>query len=71
MSVVTLKAHFNGEQIVLDEPFELPPNSQLIVTVLSKEEPLEDAQWHNLAASAPERAYGADEPDYSATDVKE
>jgi len=38
MPAVTLKAHFNGQQIVLDEPFDLPPDSPLIVTVLSNEE---------------------------------
>jgi hypothetical protein len=67
MPAVTLKAHFNGKQIVLDEPFDLPPDSPLMVTVLPKEEFPEDAQWHGLAADALARAYGKDEPDYSAS----
>lgn len=71
MPAVTLKAHFNGKQIVLDEPFDLPPDSPLIVTVLSKEESGENSQWHRLAAGALARAYGVDEPDYSASDVKQ
>ena len=70
MPAVTLKAHFNGKQIVLDEPFELPPDSPLMVTVLSKDDSTEDAQWHRLAAGALSRACGEDEPDYSAADVK-
>jgi hypothetical protein len=70
MPAVTLKAHFNGKQIVLDEPFDLPPNSSLMVTVLPKEDSTEYAQWHSLAADALARAYGEDEPDYSAVDVK-
>jgi len=37
---------------------------------MSKEVSSEDAQWHSLAASALARAYGEDEPDYSAADVK-
>ena len=70
MPAVTLKAHFNGKQIVLDEPFDLPPDSPLMVTVLPKAESAEDVQWHGLAANALARAYGNDEPDYSAADVK-
>ena len=70
MPAVTLRAHFDGEQIVLDEPFDLPPNSPLMVTVLPKEDSTEDAQWHGLAAAALARAYGEDEPDYSAADLK-
>jgi len=27
MPSVTLKAHYDGERILLDEPFEIPPNS--------------------------------------------
>jgi len=70
MPAVTLKAHFNGKQIVLDEPFDLPAHSSLMVTVLPKEEATEDAQWRSLAADALSRAYGDDEPDYSDADVK-
>jgi hypothetical protein len=70
MPAVTLKAHFNGKQIVLDEPFDLPPDSPLMVTVMPKEDSTEDALWHGLASGALARAYGEDEPDYSAADVK-
>jgi hypothetical protein len=70
MPAVTLRAHFNGKQIVLDEPFDLPPDSPLMVTVMPKEDSAEAAQWHGLAAGALARAYGENEPDYSATDVK-
>lgn len=71
MPAVTLKAHFNGKQIVLDEPFDLPPDSQLMVTVLAKAESSENAQWQDLAARGLARAYGDDEPDYSAADIKQ
>ena len=70
MPAVTLKAHFNGKQIVLDAPFDLPPDSSLMVTVMPKEDSNEDVHWHSLAAGALSRAYGDDEPDYSAADVK-
>ena len=70
MPTVTLKAHYDGKQIVLDEPFELPAGSSLIVTVLSDRLSRENAQWHALAASGLERAYGDAEPEYSVSDVK-
>ena len=34
MSATALKAHFDGEHIVLDEPAELAPNTRLLVTVV-------------------------------------
>lgn len=37
MSQISLKAHYDGERILLDEPFELLPNAALVVTVLSPE----------------------------------
>ena len=70
MPALTLKAHFNGKQIVLDEPFDLPPNTPLMVTVMPKDDSTEDAQWHSLAFGALARAFGENEPDYSAADVK-
>jgi hypothetical protein len=70
MPAVTLKAHFNGKQIVLDEPFDLPADAPLMVTVLPAQNSTDNAQWQCLAAAALTRAYGEDEPDYSAADVK-
>ena len=70
MPSVTLKAHLNGKQIVLDEPYDLPPDSTLMVTVVPKDDTVENAQWHGLAASALAGAYGEDEPEYSAADVQ-
>jgi hypothetical protein len=68
----TLPAHFDGDKIVLDEPFELEPDTKLIVTVLPKEhvDP-EREDWANLAMEALERAYGDDEPEYSPDMIKE
>jgi len=36
MESVILRAHFDGKQILLDDPFELEPDTELIVTVLPK-----------------------------------
>jgi len=38
MPIVTLPAHFDGERICLDEPFDLEPDAKLIVTILPKQE---------------------------------
>ncbi len=34
MPNVILNAHFDGQQIVLDEAFDLPENAKLLVTIL-------------------------------------
>lgn len=36
MEAVTLPAHFDGEKILLDRPYELEPDTKLMVTVLPK-----------------------------------
>jgi hypothetical protein len=69
MPTVALKAHFDGDHIVLDEPFELPRHAPLIVTLLEERDP-ERADWEALAAESLARAYGPDEPDYSVADIK-
>ena len=69
MPVVALKAHFNREHVVLDEPFDLPPHAPLIVTLLPKLD-TERADWEALAVESLARAYGPAEPDYSLNDLK-
>jgi hypothetical protein len=69
MPTVTLKAHYDGETIRLDEPFDLPPNTRLMVTVL----PMTDddrEDWSHTSAASLARAYGENEPEYSETDVR-
>ncbi len=68
MPTAILKAHYDGEHIVLDEPFELPANAALMVTVFSPD--AERSQWAALGARSLARAYGEDEPDYTAADLK-
>ncbi len=69
MPTVALKAHYDGERIVLDEPFDLPRHSPLMVTVLPGPE-TERADWEALAVESLARAYGPDEPEYTLTDIK-
>ena len=71
MPVISLKAHFDGKTIQLDEPYELPRDVQLIVTVLSPS-PLdtERAGWAALSARGLAYAYGDNEPEYSVADIQ-
>ena len=74
MSAMTLKAHYDGAHIVLDEPFDLPANAVLAVTVLdaasARADGSERDQWSALSAQGLARAYGDDEPEYSLDDLK-
>jgi hypothetical protein len=72
MPTVILKAHFDGEHIVLDEPFELPPNAPVEVTVQWPTTALEKErkEWLDLSAQGLARAYGPDEPEYSLADIR-
>jgi hypothetical protein len=72
MPIIALHAHFNGEQICLDEEFPLEPDTKLIVTVLPKLETENDhEEWLGLSGQALGNAYGADEPEYSSDLLKE
>ncbi|MEA3211998.1 MAG: hypothetical protein QOE70_5055 [Chthoniobacter sp.] len=73
MPSVILKARYDGEHIVLDEPFAIPPNASLAVTVLSPATPEHDrepAEWALLGAQSLARAYGDDEPEYTLGGLK-
>ena len=71
MPSITLRAHFNGTQVVLDEPFSLEPNVKLLVTILPSETDVERDDWLRLSAEGLAAAYGEDEPDYSSAHLKE
>ena len=63
-----LKAHYDGNQIVLDEPFELLADTPLMVTVLASSDA--DSGWTAIGAQNLARAFGDDKPEYTAADVK-
>ena len=68
MKTVTLTAHFDGEHIQLDEPFQFPAEARLLVTILP--EPAADTErldWYALSKAGLARAYSDDEPDYPAS----
>ena len=72
MSLRTVRAHFDGKQIRLEEPCQLEPNTQLLVVVLPKQ-PRDDErdEWRHLSQRALENAYGDEEPEYSLNAIKE
>lgn len=67
METITLQAHFDGDRILLDEPFELEPEMRLIVTVLPKQQVEDDERrdWLSLSLKGLQNAYGPDEPEYA------
>lgn len=72
MPIITLPAHFDGERICLDEPFDLEPDAKLIITILPKEgHGNERKDWLFLSGQRLEGAYGEDEPEYSSALLKE
>ncbi|HJT35391.1 MAG TPA: hypothetical protein VJ783_25420 [Pirellulales bacterium] len=71
MEPITLRAHFDGQQILLDDPFPLTPNTKLVVTVLPPAVDDERGDWERLALECLERAYGDAEPEYSLDCLKE
>ena len=71
MNTINLKAHFDGKKILLDEPFNLEPDTKLIVTVLPKHTNEEREEWMHLSIESLERAYDKNEPEYSTDLIKE
>ena len=53
MPAVTLQAHYDGRHIVLDEPYDLPANASLMVTILPASSDTDtDADWLRAAVSS-------------------
>lgn len=69
MERISIPAHFDGRQILLDEPVQLEPNTKLIVTILPKDDPERDS-WLRLSAQNLVAAYEETEPDYSLDSIK-
>ena len=68
----TIRAHFDGEHIRLDEPYLLEPDTPLLIIILPQQrEESEQADWYRLSQQALANAYGADEPGYALDIIKE
>ncbi len=70
MPTVSLRAHYDGERIQLDEPFDLPSDVPLLVTVLVPEPDKEREAWIATGRQALARAYGDAEPEYALADIR-
>lgn len=70
MPAIALKAHFDGQRILLDEDYDLPANTPLLVTVLPREGEDDRQPWLAVSARGLAGAYGEDEPEYTLADVK-
>lgn len=71
MPSVTLRAHFNGTHVILDESYSLEPNTKLLVTVLSDDESAEREDWLQFSSGRLDEAFGDDEPEYTFADLIE
>jgi hypothetical protein len=71
---ILLRAHYDGAQILLDDPATLRPNAQLLIAVLpdaTESLEAERADFFRMAAASLERAYSPDEPEYTLDDLIE
>ena len=68
MKAVALTAHFDGEKVQLDEPFQLEANARLLVVVLPPDD--ERLAWSRFSAAQLSRAYGENEPEYTVDDLR-
>jgi hypothetical protein len=72
MCLTTIRAHFDGEQIRLDEPCQLEPETKLLVVVVPNQPTDgEREDWMPLSRQGLENAYGEQEPEYSLDAIKE
>jgi hypothetical protein len=67
---ITLKARFDGEKILLEEPYTLEPGAELLVVVPETEDE-ERKIWLEASAIFLARAFGDDEPEYTVDMIKE
>jgi len=69
MPMKSIPAHYDGQQVRLDEEVALAPNTRLIVTVLEDAD-VERDEFLRLAANGLARAYDENEVEYSEADLK-
>ena len=71
MESLTLKAHFNGTQVVFDEPADLETNARLLIRVLPEGRDPENEEWILFSAQHFNAAFGEYEPEYGLDDLIE
>ncbi len=70
MENITLHAHYDGSQILLDEPYELQPDTRLLITVIPSDA-ADNSAWENFSRQGLAAAYSPAEPEYALSMVKE
>ncbi|MCX8089407.1 MAG: hypothetical protein N3I86_00505 [Verrucomicrobiae bacterium] len=64
MSVVTVRGHYDGKHVCLDEPVDLPPNTPVWVVVAQPGQERELEELYELGRQSLARACDEDEPDF-------
>ena len=70
MNTISIPAHFDGERILLDEPYTSEPDARLLVTVLPTKDEEREA-WLQLSAQRLAQAYSDEEPEYPLSAIRE
>jgi hypothetical protein len=68
MKPLALTAHFDGEKVQFDEPCKIDANARLVVVVLPSDDERQD--WSRFSAGQLAKAYGDNEPEYTAADLR-
>ena len=62
---ITLRAHFDGTRICPDEPLDMAPDTEILVTVVPLDPATQERQeWLKVSATSLSAAYLEDEADY-------
>jgi hypothetical protein len=69
MKTVALTVHFDGEKVQFDEPCQIDANARLMVVVLPPDD--ERLAWSRFSAGQLAKAYGNNEPEYTAADLRQ
>ena len=71
MKSITLRDHFDGKRICPDEPLNIAPNTELVVTLVINDQTDEERnEWLMLSQSNLASAYSDIDADYSLSSVK-
>ena len=60
----------DSRHLKLKKPIQIPPGSEVMITIEPAEAIAEDQAWYTLSAGGLQAAYGMDEPDYSLERIK-
>ncbi len=67
MPILSIPAHYDGENVKLDEEASIPKNARLIVTVIADDD-MERREFLQFSSRNLARAYEGDDVEYSLSD---